>query len=53
MNHNRILLAGLFAILIAVGGVAAIRAQADSTNPPPNQTQNKSGTGIGDVRLGF
>jgi hypothetical protein len=51
MNKKRILLAGIVAILVALGGIATMRAHAgDSQAPPP--PPNK-GQGIGEVRLGF
>lgn len=51
MNKKRILLAGIFAILVALGGIASMRAHAGDLQappPPPNK-----GQGVGDVRLGF
>jgi hypothetical protein len=51
MDKKRILLAGIFAVLVALGGVAAICAQAGDS--PKSKPPNKTGQSIAEVRLGF
>jgi hypothetical protein len=51
MDKKRILLAGIFAVLVALGGVAAICAQAGDS--PKSKPTNKTGQSIAEVRLGF
>jgi hypothetical protein len=51
MNRKRILLAGIFAVLVALGGIVTIHAYAG--DGPDRKDPNKSGQGIGMVRLGF
>jgi hypothetical protein len=51
MNWKPLFLAGVFAFLIALAGVSAL--YADDNGGGNNGNPNKSGTGIGDIRLGF